>query len=694
MARCASSDPPVARRDPVASNHHGHQRVDDYAWMHQDAPGLRDYLLTERQYYDRCTSPSRDLRQTLYAEMARRLAPTDESVRWRHGAWSYYTRTSETEQYEDLYRRPTAGGDEEVVLSSNDLSVGKDYFALGVREVSPDDRWLAYSVDTTGDEVFELRVRDLQTGQDLPDRIMRSYYGIAWSADSSQFLYVVHDDAYRPDRILLHRLGDETSHDVIAFEEPDQRFEVNVEATRSGEFAVITVISRDTSEAWLVPTADLSTPPRVVEPRRAGVEYAVDHLTGVAGGRLAIVTNHGAEEFRVVIAPTASPGRSNWDELLPSRAGERLLAVDAFDGYVVVTLRLDSRPALRILDLPSGAARDVTAGDATAIGLSARDDEHQPIRDPYDSESITVVTESLIDPPAWWSVTLATGERTMLRQQPVPNYDPSAYVTGRLTAIGADGESIPVTIARPRTPPDEQVPLLLYGYGAYESCIDPWFDPAVSCLLDQGVAFAIAHVRGGGERGRWWWQQGRLRNKPTTFDDFVAVADMLASEDWVDGQRVASRGLSAGGLLQGAAFSRAPQRWRAVVAEVPFVDVVTSMLDPATPLTVTEWDEWGDPRDPEDYAVMQSYSPYENPPAGTRPDLLVTGSLHDPRVMVREPAKWVARLRATQTDDSVLLFRAELGAAAHIGASGRLDRLRYEAEIVAFLLERFREPPR
>jgi oligopeptidase B len=432
-----------------------------------------------------------------------------------------------------------------------------------------------------------------------------------------------------------------------------------------------------------------------VEPRRPGIEYAVDHLTGPDAGALAIVTNDGAEEFRVMTAPLASPDRRHWVELLPTNPGERLVAVDAFDGHLVMTLRNDGQPALRILDLPSGQTRDVGAEDtATAIRLSARDEEHQPIRDGYDSDSITVVTESLVDPPSWWAVTLATGDRTWIRQQPVPNYDASAYVTSRLTATAIDGESIPITVARPRGQIAEEMPLLLYGYGAYESCIDPWFDPAIACLLDQGVAFAIAHVRGGGERGRWWWEQGRLRHKPTTFDDFVAVADLLAAQDWVDGRRLASRGLSAGGLLQGAVFSRAPQRWRAVVAEVPFVDVVTSMLDPATPLTVSEWDEWGDPRTAEDYAVMRRYSPYENPPAGERPDLLVTGSLHDPRVMVREPAKWVARLRATQTDESTLLFRAELGAAAHIGASGRLDRLRYEAEVIAFLLERFRAAAR
>jgi len=695
MLSAASDLPPSARRDPEVSELHGERRVDDYAWMHTDHDGLREYLAAERRYYDSRIAHSSDLRETLFHEMARRLAPPDQSVSWPHGLWLYYTRRSAGKQYGEFCRSRTDGSDEQVILSENALAEGHDYFALGIRELSPDDRYLAYSVDVTGDEVYELRIRDLDTGEYLPDCIERSYYGVAWSADSTQLLYTVHDDAYRPDGVRCHRLGTPASDDRLVLTEPDERFEVVVAATRSGELAVIDVLSQDTAEVWLIPTADLATPPRVVEPRRKGIEYAVDHVPGDDGGTLVIVTNDGAEEFRVVTAPVAAPGRDQWREALPAAAGERVLAVDAFRAHVVITLRHDGLPWLRILDRASGQVRDVSAGDpAMAIGVACRGWRHEPVHDAFDSRSVTVVTESLIEPPTWWRVDLATGARTLVQQQPVPDYDLGAYETIRVTAEAIDGALIPVTIARPVQVAPAPMPVLLYGYGAYESCIDPWFDLDIGCLLDRGVAFAIAHIRGGGERGRAWWQQGRLRHKPTTFDDFVSAAETLAAMDWVDPRRIASRGQSAGGLLQGAVFSRAPSRWRAVVAEAPFVDVVTTMLDPSTPLTVSEWDEWGDPRDPDDYAVMRGYSPYENPPPGERPDLLVTGSLHDPRVLVREPAKWVARLRATQTDDSTLLFRPELGSAAHTGASGRLDRLRYEAEIMAFVLDMFDEPPR
>jgi oligopeptidase B len=681
---------PVARREPEISVLHGRERVDDYAWMHHDTAALRDYLEAERRHYDFRMAHCLDLQQTLFGDMARRLAPTDRSVSWPLGKWLYYTRTTPGKQYDEFCRRPVAATDEQVLLAENDLAAGSDYFALGVREVSPDGRWLAYSVDTTGDEVYRLRIRDLTTGEDLPEVIPRSYYGFAWSADSRSFGYVVHDAAYRPDRVMRHRLGDDPAEDLTVFHEPDQRFDVTVRASRSGELVLVETASRDTAETWLLPADDLSAPPRVVEPRRRGVEYAVDHLPGPDGGRLAIVTNDEAPEFRLVTAPVATPGRAAWEALLPPSPDERVLAADCFRGHVVATLRRGGAPLLRILDLATGATRDVGAGHAAAaVRLASRDDDHEPVRDPFDSAAVTVVTESLIEPPRWWSVDLATGDRSLVKELPVRGWDPSAYETQRLHAPAADGTLVPITVARARSAPAGPRPLLLYGYGAYEACIDPWFDPAIATLLDRGVGFAIAHVRGGGECGRSWWEQGRLRRKPTTFDDHVAAAGFLAEQDWIDGSRIASRGLSAGGLLQGAVFSRAPRRWRAVVAEVPFVDVVTSMLDPDTPLTVNEWDEWGDPRDPDDFAVMAGYSPYDNPPAGERPSLLVTGSLHDARVMIREPAKWVARLRATRTDDSLLLFRPELGSAAHIGASGRFDRLRYEAEIAAFLLTAF-----
>jgi oligopeptidase B len=380
-----------------------------------------------------------------------------------------------------------------------------------------------------------------------------------------------------------------------------------------------------------------------------------------------------------------APGRDNWSELVPASPDERLVAVDAFQRHLVLTLRRGASAVLRVLRRDGYVPPyDVEAGEgAGSIRLACNEE--------FDTSFVTIVVESFTEPPAWYDVDLDTGARTLRKRKAVPGYDASAYVSERIWAPQPDGARVPVTIVRRAdTPLDGTAPCLLYGYGAYESCEDPAFDLALPSLLDRGVVYAVAHVRGGGELGRTWWEAGRLRRKQTTFADFIGVADWLAGEGLVDGSRIVSRGLSAGGLLQGAAYSQRPDRWRAVVAEVPFVDVVTTMLDADVPLTINEWDEWGDPRDPDDFAAMLSYSPYDNVPVGARPPLLVTGALHDPRVLVHEPAKWVAKLRASDGDGTAasrVLFRVELGEGAHTGPAGRFGHLRYETEVYAFILD-------
>jgi oligopeptidase B len=434
----------------------------------------------------------------------------------------------------------------------------------------------------------------------------------------------------------------------------------------------------------------------VLWPRRPGIEYAVDHLRGAGPGELGeivAVTNDGAPEFRVIRVPLADPAPARWTDVLASDPSTRWESVDVIGGYAVVAGRRDAEPFLHVVDLAQGGAGSAgRTGSGTGLDIRAEIPVGRILLERgEDPQATTVIVQidSLVAPPRWLEVDLATGARTVIKTLAVPTYDPDSYVTERIWAAAPDGEQVPVTLARHiDTPLDGTAPCLLWGYGAYEDCIWPDWDPALVGAYDRGVVFAVAHVRGGGERGRRWWDEGHGRAKHHTFSDFVAAADALA-DGLVDGTRIASRGLSAGGLLQGAALTLAPSRWAAVIAEVPFVDVVTSMLDPSTPLTVTEWDEWGDPRDPDDFAAMLAYSPYDNPPAGPRPALLVTGSLHDPRVLVHEPAKWVARLRATAGPDDrgPLLFRVELGAGAHVGPAGRYGHLRYEAEVLAFALE-------
>ena len=676
------SGPPVARRGPGA---------DPYAWMRdRDQPEMRAYLAAERAYYDQQTAPLQGLREELFAELAARLPPAEESVRWRQGAFWYFTRTVAGQQLKQFCRAAAPDGPGEVLLDENlllaDPAAAGSYAELGVREVSPDGRYLAYSVDFDGDEVYQLRIRDLAAGADLAERIERSYYGLAWAADSRSLLYVVTDPAYRPHQVWRHELGTAPERDALVYQEDDERFELTVRATRSGAWLLIETASRETTETLLIPADDTGAAPFVIEPRRPGTEYYADHAGGPDGGELYLVTNAGAPEFRLVRGPITTPGpgpgpAARWTEVIGPAGDTRLVRCDAFGRYLVVEQRHAAATQLRVVDRETGAERLIEAGGPEqALALAVNEE--------YTAAAVTVRTESLTEPPSWHDVDLASGRWVLRKRQEVPGYDPAQYVTERISAPAADGTLIPVTVAYRRgLRRDGSAAVLLYGYGAYEAPSWPEFAVSTPSLLDRGLRYAVAHVRGGGEGGRRWWAEGHLDRKRTTFTDFIAAADLLAREGWAAPDRIVSRGLSAGGLLQGAVFSMAPERWRAVVAEVPFVDVVTTMLDPSIPLTITEWDEWGDPRDPAMRAYLASYSPYDNVPDGPRPDLLVTGSLHDPRVLIHEPAKWVARLRATDSGTGGrVLFRPELGAGAHVGPAGRYDQLRYEAEILAFIL--------
>ena len=569
-----------------------------------------------------------------------------------------------------------------MLLDIDGLMSGSSYAELGVCEVSPDENLLAYSVDLTGDEVYELRIRDLRTGTDLEDVVPRSYYGCAWSADSRAVFYTVHDDVYRPYQVRVHVLGTDPADDPVVIQEDDQQYELDVRASRSGRLIIIQARNRDTTEEWLIDAHDPLTPPRSVQPRERGREYVVEHAPTAEQDRLVVLTNDEATEYRLMSTPLATPGREHWTELVPEDPSERLESVDAIGEFLVVSLRSGGLPRLRVLRSDASTAYTMDPPTAGSIKLG---ENLLP-----DATTVVVQEQSYTGPPRWYDVDLATGERRLRHQQVAPAHDADQYVAERVSVTARDGVAIPVTLVRRRDVPlDRTAPCLIYGYGAYEAIDEPTFDPALIALLDRGVVFAHAHIRGGGEGGRRWWLQGRLEHKHHTFEDHIDVARALG-EQWVDPERMASRGLSAGGLLQGAVFSQAPDVFRAIVAEVPFVDVVTTMLDATVPLTATEWDEWGDPRREGDFRWMLAYSPYDNlPDPGGRPDLLVTGAVHDPRVMVREPAKWVAALRHTDPDWSPrCLFRVEVDEGAHAGPNGRLAHARYEAEVYAWVLDR------
>jgi oligopeptidase B len=699
-------EPPVARRSAWTHTEHGVEREDPWFWMREESAELLAHLAMERAFYEASCSHLQSLVSTLRSESTSRVPATARSADWARHRFSYYTSHSTGSDYACLLREKrndspfhtevsegsSPPDDEnrrhpEVLLDIGSLADDTGYLDLGLSVVSPDETLLAYSVDRAGDEVFELRFRELTSGTDLDEVILRSYYSGAWSADSSCFFYTVHDRAYRPCEVWRHRLGTPVVEDELVLAEPDERFELTVRLSRSEEAILLLSESRDTGESWYLDARVPDATPSSIGGRRSGIVYRAEH---VRSGPLLLVTNDEAVEFRLVETPVPHQDQdsSTWREVRAEDPDERLERVDAFDGYAVLSLRATGRHLIRILALEdlAGPGHDVISRFPTGAVRIARNTS-------YDARAVAVRDQSYVEPPVVCDIHLATGAVSARYREPVPGYDPSHYVCETRHFPAPDGTAVAATLVRHRdTDLDGSAPALVYGYGAYEYTFEPDWDPALPCLLDRGIVFVHAHVRGGGEGGRRWWLDGRLEAKQNTFTDFCAVADGLAVEALVDGTRIASRGLSAGGLLQAVAFGQRPDRWRAVVAEVPFVDVVTTMFDASIPLTVNEWDEWGDPRRRADFEWLLAYSPFDNlPPAGGRPDLLVTGAVNDPRVMVQEPAKWVAALRASDPSWSPrCVFRCELGAGSHVGPSGRFGHLYYEAEVHAWILDHLR----
>ncbi|WP_091395756.1 S9 family peptidase [Micromonospora saelicesensis] len=688
--------PPAAKRVPSERTHHGDTVVDEYSWLAaKDDPETIAYLTAENEYTDARTAHLADLRADLFEETRRRTQETDLSVPTRKGGHWYYTRTVEGQQYGVQCRRAVRDGEtdppvsadgapldgEEVLLDGNLLAEGHDFFSLGAFDVSPDGRWLAYSTDFSGDERFTLRVKDLTTGELLPDEVPDTFYGTAWSADASVLFYVTVDDAWRPNRVWRHTIGSAAADDVVVHQEDDERFWVGVELTRSEKFILIDVHSKVTSEVLVIPAGNPTGAPAVIAPRRQGVEYTVEHH----GHRFLILHNDGAEDFALAFTSADLPG--DWVPLIEHTSGTRLEAVDAFANHLVVSLRTDGLTGLRVLPVGSDDGYDTDFPEPLySVGLDANPE--------YRTGQVRLRYSSLITPDSVYDYDLVTRQMVLLKQKPVlpgPDgrpYDPAEYEQHRDWALADDGTRVPISlVCRVGTPRDGSAPCELYGYGSYEASMDPWFSVARLSLLDRGVVFAVAHIRGGGELGRRWYDQGKLLAKKNTFTDFVACARHLVKAGWTASDRLVARGASAGGLLMGAVANLAPDAFTGIVAQVPFVDALTSILDPSLPLTVTEWEEWGNPlEDPEVYAYMKSYTPYENVATVDYPAILAVTSLNDTRVLYSEPAKWIARLRAVAPGGDYLL-KTEMGA-GHGGPSGRYDSWREEAFINAWILDR------
>jgi oligopeptidase B len=691
---------PVAPARPTTLEHGGDERVDPWFWLRdRDDPEVLAYLASENEFTERSVAHLAPLRTRIFDEIAARVQQTDATAPTRRGAFEYFSRTIEGLQYDVHCRRPagTAGlpdpfsapgaaDGEQVVLDENALAIDHDYLAVGDLAISPNQQWAAYTVDTTGGERYTLRFRDLLHDCDVDDVIDDVYYGLAWANDDRTVLFTRPDESMRPWQVWRHTIGTPPSEDVLVLQEDDERFFVAVDRARTGRLLVITVASKVTSEVHLVDADNPSTSSTIVEPRVQGHEYHVEHQIGRGGDRLLVLTNRdGADNFALAVTPRATPGRAHWTPLIPHRADVRLEDVDAFADRIVISERADAREHLLVLELDADGA---IADEHLVPGIDEVGSMWMGANPEYDTDRLRYGYTSLVRPSSTFDYEPATRTSTLVKQQPVIGYDPARYESRRLWATAPDGTEVPISMVwRRDLRRDEGNPVLLYGYGSYEVSIDPSFSSARVSLLDRGVGFAIAHVRGGGELGRQWYEQGKFFAKTNTFTDFVASARHLVDAGITSPDRLAARGGSAGGLLMGAVANLAPELFRVVVAEVPFVDCLTTILDESLPLTVTEWEEWGDPvHDPDLYQYMKSYSPYDNVEAKDYPALLVTGGLHDPRVQYWEPAKWVAKLRAMKTDQRPLLLKMEMGA-GHSGPSGRYDAWRDEAFVMAFVLE-------
>jgi oligopeptidase B len=673
-------------------------RVDDYAWLHDPHdPEAVEYLRAEAGYAERATAGLAGLADRLHEEILGRMPAADASVTWRRHGVVYFTRTRRGDRYERLCRYDDTGTEERLVLDPNALVKAGYAVGVGMVEPSPDGRLAAYLVYPGTAAGPQLRFRDTETGFDLADRVDQVSGTGAWSADSRHFLYTAPDRFGRAHEVRLHPVGGPPDADEAILVESDPAFRLTVGASRDGRWLVIQAASRESTEVHLVDSAEPTEPPRLVAARRPGIEYSVEPMPGGWDGAdedlLLVVSNDAAPEFRLFSTPVPPPGGkgdpADWTAVRGLPGGDRLESALTMQRHVVLVGRQGGEPFLRVVDRPAPGEplppRPVTREVHPGI-------PHGRLRlwhaDDPEATTVVMVEENLVTAPAWVAVDLFTGARSVIKRMPVQNVDPTRYATQRLFATAPDGVRIPVTIAHRRDARRGRTAgLLLVGHGAFEHCSWPAFDPATLSLLDRGMVVAVAHVRGGGELGRAWWLAGRRRSKQRTFVDYVAVRDALVAAGWAGevrgGARVVSRGRHAGGLLQAAVYSQAPRMWRAVVAEVPFVDVVTAMSDPTLPETFRDRAEWGDPEhDAEDFAAMLAWSPYDNPPPPGRPALLVTAAPRDPRVRLHEPLKWVARLRAT--DDprtpSPLLLRVE----DDLDPAG--PGTRHEAAVLAWVL--------
>ena len=674
--------PPVAATRPHSFTRHGVTIEDPWAWLKDPAyPNVADkdvlaYLEEENGYFEKVMAPLKPLSETLFTEMRGRIKEDESTVPQKDGDWLYWTDYETGGEYPRWWRRPVGGGADVMILDEPALAEGKEYFRLGAFSVSPDGRLLAYAVDDNGSERFEVRVKDLETGELLPDTIPGMLSEIVWTADSRGFLYGLANENWRTDNARWHRLGEPVAQDVELFKEADEGYRVAVGETQSRNYLLVSTGDHVTSEVYLLSPEDPSRPMVCVSPRKPGREYDVDEHDGT----LFIHTNDVDPQFRLVTAPVAAPGE--WTERIGPSAHFYMTGVTCFADYFIVEGREDGLDQIE-LHRYDAAIAPVRLKFPEASYVAGLGDNPE-----YAMDKLRIGYESMVTPGTVYDYSVATGTLETLKVQEIPSgYDGSKYRTERLKIAARDGTEVPVSIVYPKDfPRDGTGKLYLYAYGAYGYAIPPGFSTSRISFLDRDVAFAIAHIRGGDDLGQQWYLDGKLEKRTNSFNDFVDVARGLIDRGFTHAGGIAIAGRSAGGELMGAVINSDPDLWAVVVADVPFVNVLNTMLDESLPLTPGEWPEWGNPvTDPAAFALIRSYSPYDNVTAQAYPPLFISGGLNDPRVTYWEPAKWAAKLRATRTDDQVLVLKTNMGA-GHGGKSGRWESLQEAADEMAFVL--------
>jgi oligopeptidase B len=691
-----AADEPRARQQPVVQSWHGVELVDEFAWlkagnwqevMRDPAaldPDIRAYLDAENAYTTASLADIDPLQDAMLAEMKGRIKEDDASVPAPDGPSAYFERYRQGGQHPLICREPRGGGTAEVLLDADALAKGRSFFQLGARRHSPDHRLLAWSADENGSELYTMHVRDLATGSDLADIIVDTVGSPVWVHDCSAFYYTRLDSQHRPSYVFRHRLGTPASDDRLIFESIDPQYFVSLSDTQSRRFAIISLHDHETSEVRLIDLLRPDAEPQLVAPLEPSVRYDVEHHPSFGGAPALIFRTNaaGAEDFKLAWTPLASPERANWQDLVAHRPGIFILSFTVFADWLIWLEREDGLPRIVVRRLSTRKQHTIEfPEEAYSLGIN---DGFE-----FQTDVLRFVYSSMTTPSEVWDYNLDHRGRTLRKRQEIPSgHDPAAYVTRRLFAPGFDGETIPISLLHHKdTPIDGTAPALVYGYGAYGIAIPAAFSSNRLSLVDRGFVFAIAHVRGGTEKGWRWYRAGKLANKPNTFRDFIAVVEFLIAERWAAPTKVIAQGGSAGGMLMGAIANQRPDLFAGIIAEVPFVDVLNTMLDDMLPLTPPEWPEWGNPRTAADvFRTILNYDPYGNVRAQHYPAMLVLAGLTDPRVTYWEPAKWVARLRARRLDRNLLVLRTNLDA-GHAGASGRFDRLKEVALAYAFAVK-------